>query len=103
LKSGIGVGIGERMYGKEFGENQKFKMAIRGSFSMKKMIILPVDNHVDHKVGPIVFILGENIAKCKDMPYGGSAEIGNSKWPPRGFFWLIFRCKNDTFAYSSPW
>jgi hypothetical protein len=31
----------------------------------------------------------ENIAKCKDMPYGRSAEIGNSKWPPR--------------AYSSPW
>jgi hypothetical protein len=33
------------------------------------------------------------------MPYGRrSAEIGNSKWPPMGFFY----CKNDTFAYSSP-
>jgi hypothetical protein len=60
------------------------------------MTILPVDHHGAHKVGPIVFILGENIAKCKDMPYGRrSAEIGNSKWP--------FHCKNDTFAYSSPW
>ena len=26
----IGVGIGERMSGKEFGEYQKFKMAARG-------------------------------------------------------------------------
>jgi hypothetical protein len=30
------VGIGERMSGKEFCENQKFKMAVRDSFSMKK-------------------------------------------------------------------
>jgi hypothetical protein len=59
------------------------------------MTILPVG----HKIGTIVFILGENLAKCKDMPYGRrSAEIGNSKWPPMGFFY----CKNDTFAYSSP-
>jgi hypothetical protein len=36
LKFGIGIGIGEGMSGKEFGENQKFKMAARGSFSMKK-------------------------------------------------------------------
>jgi hypothetical protein len=28
----------------------------------KKMTILPVDHHGDHKVGPIVFILGDNIA-----------------------------------------
>jgi hypothetical protein len=28
--------IGERMSGKEFGENRKFKMAARGSFSMIK-------------------------------------------------------------------
>jgi hypothetical protein len=49
--------------------------------------ILPVDHHGGHRVGPIVFILGEHIAKCNDMPYGRrSAEIGNSKWPPRGFF-----------------
>ncbi len=50
FKFSIGVGIGDR-----------------GSF-------LPVD----HKVGPIVFKLGKNIAKCKDMPHGRrSAEIGN--------------------------
>jgi hypothetical protein len=36
LKFSIGVGIGERMYGKEFGENWKLKMAARGSFSMRK-------------------------------------------------------------------
>jgi hypothetical protein len=33
LKYGIGVGVGEGIAGKEFGENRKFKMA--GSFSMK--------------------------------------------------------------------
>jgi hypothetical protein len=39
----------------------------------EKMTILPVGGH---KVGSIVFILGKNIAKCKDMQYGrGSAEI----------------------------
>jgi hypothetical protein len=44
----------------------------------EKMTILPVDPHGGYKVGPIVFILGENIANCKDMPYGRkSAEIGN--------------------------
>ncbi len=53
MKFGIGVGIGERMSGKEFGENWKFKMA------GEKMTILPVG----HKVGPIVFILSKNIAK----------------------------------------
>jgi hypothetical protein len=31
----IEVGIGERMYGMEFGENRKFQMATMGSFSMK--------------------------------------------------------------------
>jgi len=50
---GIGVGIGERIAGKELGENWKFKMA---SFSIKKITILPVDHHVGHKVGPVVFI-----------------------------------------------
>jgi hypothetical protein len=74
LKFSIGVGIGERMSGKEFGENWKFKMATRDFFD-EKMTILPVDHH-GHKVGPTVFILGENIAKCKDMPYGRrSAEF----------------------------
>jgi hypothetical protein len=44
----------------------------------EKMTILPVDHHSGHIVGPIVFTLGKNIAKCKDMPYGRrSAEIGN--------------------------
>jgi hypothetical protein len=99
LKFSIGVGIGERMPGKEFGDDGR-----QGLIFDEKMTILPVAHHVGHKVGPIVFILGENIAKCKDMPYGRRlAEIGNSKWPPRGSFWLIFHCKNDTFAYSSPW
>jgi hypothetical protein len=32
LKFETGVGIGETMSGKEFGVNQKFKMAARGSF-----------------------------------------------------------------------
>jgi hypothetical protein len=36
LKFGIRVGIGERISGKEFGENRKVKIATRGSFSMKK-------------------------------------------------------------------
>ena len=73
------------MSGKEFGENWKFKMATRGSF-LTKNDLLPVDHHSGHKVGPIVFMLGKNIAKCKDMPYGRrSAEIGNSKWASRGF------------------
>ena len=35
----------------------------------EKMTILPVDHHVGHKTGPIVFILGMNIAKYKDIPY----------------------------------
>ncbi len=54
LKFRIGVVIGEMMSGKEFEENWKFKMATRGSFSMKKMTIFPVDHHDDHKVGPVV-------------------------------------------------
>ena len=63
----------------------------KGLIFDEKIIILPVDHHSGHKVGPIVFILGQNIAKCKDMPYGRrSAEIGNKKWPPRVFFRLIF-------------
>jgi hypothetical protein len=59
-------------------------MAARGSFSMKT---LAVDRHSDHTLGPIVFILGMNIARYKDMPHGISfSEIGNSKWPQKGFF-----------------
>ncbi len=76
---GIGVGICEMVSAKEFGENRKFEMAARGSFSIK-MTILPVDHHGNHKVGPNVFILGENIAKCKDMPKERrTAEIRDSK------------------------
>ena len=63
------------------------------------MTILPVDHHGGHTIGAIVFILGLNIAKYKDMPYGKRlADIGNSKWSPNGFFRLISHCKNDTFA-----
>ncbi len=48
--------------------------------------MLPVDHRGGHKVGPIVFILRKNIAKCKDMPYGKrSTKIGNSKWPPGAY------------------
>jgi hypothetical protein len=51
------------------------------------MTILPVDHYGDHKVGPIIFILGESVAKYKDMPYVRRlTEIGSSKWPPRGFY-----------------
>jgi hypothetical protein len=59
----------------------------------EKMTILHVDHHGGHKVGPIVFILGENIAKYKDMTHGRSDEIGNSKWPPSGFFGSFFTVK----------
>ncbi len=45
----------------------------------EKMTVLPVDHHTDHKVGPIVFILGKNIAEYKDISHRRrSAEIGNS-------------------------
>jgi hypothetical protein len=33
----------------------------------EKITILPVDHHSGHKVGLIVFILGKNIAKRKDI------------------------------------
>jgi hypothetical protein len=50
----------------------------------EKMTILPVDHHSGHKVGPNVFILGKNIAKCKDMPYERlKSEIQNVH---QGFF-----------------
>ena len=58
FKFSIGVGIGERMSGKEFGR--------QGLIFDEKMTILAVDHHGDHKVGPIVFILGKNIAKYKE-------------------------------------
>jgi hypothetical protein len=60
LKFGIEVGFGERMSGKEF-------------WLPGKITWWP------NKVGPIVFILGKNIARYKDQPYGRrSAEIINS-------------------------
>jgi hypothetical protein len=55
LKFGIWVGMGERMSGKEFGENRKFQDGRRAHFRLK-MTILPAAHHADHKVGPIVFI-----------------------------------------------
>ncbi len=73
-----------------FGENRKIKMAPKDSFSMKNYHFA-FDHHGGHKVGPIAFILGTNIAKYMDMPYGKrSVEIGNSKWPPRGMIWQSF-------------
>ncbi len=41
------VGIGKRMFGKQFSENQKFN---------EKMTILPVDHHDGQNIGPIVFL-----------------------------------------------
>jgi hypothetical protein len=63
----------------------------QGIIFAKKMTIVPVDHHGDHKVGPIVSILGENISKYRDMPQGRrSAEIIDSKCPSRGIFPTIF-------------
>ena len=63
------------MSGKQFGENQDGR---QGLIFDEKMTILPVGYHVGHKIGPIVFILGMNIAKYQDMPYEKRlAEIGN--------------------------
>ncbi len=28
-----------------------------------------IGHHVDYKINPIVFILGENVARYKNMPY----------------------------------
>jgi hypothetical protein len=70
LKFGTGVGIGKRMSRKELGEYQTFKMATRGLFSKKQMTMLPVDNHSNHKIKPVVSILGENVANYEYMPYG---------------------------------
>ena len=43
----------------------------------EKITIFPVDHHVGHKIGPIVFILEMNIARYEDMPYEKRlAEIG---------------------------
>ncbi len=65
----------------------EFQDGRQGLIFDEKMTILPVYHHGGHKVGPIVFMLGKNIAKCKDMSYGRrSAEIGNSKWPPKRLF-----------------
>jgi hypothetical protein len=35
----------------------------------EKLTRLPIDHHSDHKIGPVVFILCENVIKFKDMPY----------------------------------
>ncbi len=53
----------------------------------EKMTFLPVDHHGGHKVGPTVFILGKNISKCKDMPYGKrTTEIGIKNGHQGAFF-----------------
>jgi hypothetical protein len=102
LKFGIGVGIGERIAGK--GNLVKTGNGHQGLIFDEKIKILPFDHRGGHKFSPIVFILGENIAKHNDMQHGRKlAEIRNSKWPRRGFSRLIFYCKNNTFASSSPW
>jgi len=54
------------MSGKEFSENQDGR---QGLIFDEKMTILPIDHHGGHKIDPIVFILGMNIAKYKAMPY----------------------------------
>jgi hypothetical protein len=69
--------VGERMSGKEFGENKKFKMAARSSYSMKndhkvdpryffpnivKMTHLPLQHYGDCRMSPIVSILSEHVA-----------------------------------------
>ncbi len=53
--------------------------------SNEKITILPVDHDSDLKIRPVVFILGYNVAKYKNMPY----DLGNSKWPPGCCFRLI--------------
>jgi hypothetical protein len=58
---------------------KKIEMAVKGS-------LLLVDHHGDHKVGSIVFILGENITKYKDMPYGRLISLFNDH-----LFALAFR------------
>ncbi len=40
-----------------------------GKFFTVEMTHLPLHHHSDYIISPIVFILGKNIAKCKDMPY----------------------------------
>jgi hypothetical protein len=53
---GTKVGIGERYAWKEF--------------SKKKLHILHVDHHADHRIFLIVFIMSETFAQYEDMPYG---------------------------------
>jgi hypothetical protein len=45
-------------------------MSASALLSLKKMTIFPVDHHGDYKISRIVFMLGENFAKNKDLPYG---------------------------------
>jgi hypothetical protein len=58
-----------------FGENSR---RAPGTYFWWKITILPIDHYGGHKVGPVVFILCKNIAKCNNMPYGRrSAEFRN--------------------------
>ena len=71
----------------------------------EKITMLHVDLNDGHNIAPIVFLLGRNITKYKDIPNGGRlADIEhNSKWLPGGFFLLIFHSKNNIFASLSKW
>jgi hypothetical protein len=51
------VGVGEKVSGK--GIWWKSDTSIQD----EQMTILPVDHHSDHKIKPVVFILGEKVAK----------------------------------------
>ena len=104
FKFGTGFGTCEGMSWEEFGKSPTcYSRCLPGAHFRWKMTMLHVDHHDGHNVGPIVFLLGRNIAKYKDIPYGGrSADIEqNSKWLPWGFFLLIFHRKNDIFASLS--
>jgi hypothetical protein len=62
----IGVGTDERMSGNEFGEYRKFKIAGRGSFSMKKR---PFDHHGGHKVDFFLHITGDKFHTKKRLKH----------------------------------
>ena len=44
-------------------------MSVKASFCTK-IVMLPVDHHGDYRISHIVYLLGENVAKYKNMSYG---------------------------------
>ncbi len=69
------------------------------------MTILPVDHNLPvdfgHKVGPIVFILGNNIAKYQDMPIGKGRvklEIRNGRQGALTFLVEILQHTKNLFT-----